>query len=82
MYVRAARMSRCTYVELAHIFEVLVQGLYHVVDELQEGQLVHVVVDVDSNDKVQRRVPPVNHFVLPMLEEGALVLGAGETLAD
>ena len=81
-YIKTAKLSVLTYVELAHILEVLVQRLYHVVDELEEGQLVHVVVDVDTDDEVQRCVAPVNHFILPMLEEGALVLGAGETLAD
>ena len=51
-------------------------------NEFKERQFVHVVIDVNSYDKVQRCIPPVNHFVLPMLKEGALVLRARQTLAD
>ena len=48
-------------------------------NELQQGQLVDVVVDVDPDDEVQRGVPTINYFVLSMFQERALVLCAGET---
>ena len=44
--------QRLTYIELANILEILVQRLYHVVNELEQRQLVDIVVDVDPNDKV------------------------------
>ena len=56
-----------TYIKFADVLEVLVERLNHVVDELQQGQLVNVVVDVDADNEVQRGVPSVNYFVLTML---------------
>ena len=44
--------QRLTYIELANILEILVQRLYHVVNELEQRQLVDIVVDVDPNDEV------------------------------
>ena len=44
--------QRLTYIELANILEILVQSLYHVVNELEQRQLVDIVVDVDPNDEV------------------------------
>ena len=89
-------MLRDTYIQFADVLEVLVEGLDHVVDELEERELVDVVVDVDADDEVETGVAAVDHFVLPMLQERALhengsaygdegtylVLGAGQALAD
>ena len=75
----SCQTNQATYIQFANILKVLVQRFYHVVNELEQGQLVDVVVDVDSNDEVQRGVPTVNYFVLPMFQEGTLVLCAGET---
>ena len=61
-----------TYIELADIFEVLVECFDHVVDELQHRQLVDVLLHVDSDNEVQRRIPSVDHLVLPMLQERTL----------
>ena len=69
-------------IEFANVLEVLVQGLHHVVDELEETELIHVVVHINANDEVQRRIPPVNYFVLSMLKERTLVLGSGQALPD
>ena len=48
-------------------------------NELQQGQFVDVVVDVDPYDKVQGGVPTIDYFVLPMFQKRALVLCTGET---
>ena len=50
--VAAKGRDRPTYIKFANVFEVLVQRLNHVVNELKERQLVHVVINVDSDDKV------------------------------
>lgn len=41
-------------------------------DEFEHGQLVNVVVDVDTDDEVERGVPAVDYFVLSMLQERTL----------
>ena len=41
-------------------------------NELEHGQLVDVLVDVDPHDEVQRRIPPVDYFVLPVFQERTL----------
>ena len=51
-------------------------------DELKQGQLVDVVIDVDANDEVQRSIPSVDDLVLSVLQEGTLILSSGEALAD
>ena len=63
-----------TYIQFTNILEVLVQRFDHVMDELEHAQLVDIVIDVDANDEVQRRVPTVDNFVLAMIQERALVL--------
>ena len=42
-------------------------------DELEQGKLVHILINVDSDDKVKRGIPSVDDFVLAMFEEGALL---------
>lgn len=49
---KTAWKGKCTYIKFAHVLEVLVEGLHHVVDELEQGQLVDVLVDVDADDEV------------------------------
>jgi hypothetical protein len=58
-----------TYIELADILEVLVQRFNHIVDELKQGKLIDVFVNVNANDKIKGSVPPVNHLILPMLQK-------------
>ena len=41
-----------TYIELADVLEVLVERLDHVVDKLEHGQFVDLLVDVDADDEV------------------------------
>ena len=41
-------------------------------NEFQVAQLIHLVIIVDADDEVQRCVPSVEHFILPMVQEGAL----------
>ena len=66
------RGERATYIKLTNIFKVLVQRLHHVVDELEQRQLVHVLIDIDADDEVQRGIPSVDHLVLSVFKEGAL----------
>ena len=61
-----------TYIQFANVLEVLVQGLHHVVDELEQGQLVQVAVNIQPDDEVKRGVPPVDHLILPMLQKRTL----------
>ena len=56
-----------TYIKFANVFEVLVKRLYHVVDELKEGELIDVVVDVNADNEIERRIATIDHLVLPML---------------
>ena len=72
LYAPALMQRKTTYIELTDVLEVLVKGLDHVVNELEHGQLVDVLVDVDAHDKVQRRVPPVDYFVLSVFKERTL----------
>ena len=51
-------------------------------DELKEGKLVDVIVDIDANDEIERGISTIDNFVLSVLEEGALVLRAGKALSD
>lgn len=41
-------------------------------NEFQVAQLIHLVIVVDADDEVQRCVPSVEHFILSMVQEGAL----------
>ena len=41
-------------------------------DELKHGELVNIVVDVDTDDEVEGGIPAVDYFVLPMLKERTL----------
>ena len=61
-----------TYIQFANVLEVLVQGLHHVVDELEQGQLVQVAVNIQPDDEVKRGIPPVDHLILPMLQKRTL----------
>ena len=58
-----------TYIQFADILEVLVQRFNHIVDELKQGKLIDVFVNVNANDKIKGSVPPVNHLILPMLQK-------------
>ena len=71
--VESIASVRTTYIEFANVLKVLVERLHHVVDELEQGKLVHILINVDSNDKVKRGIPSVDDFVLAMFEEGALL---------
>ena len=41
-------------------------------NEFEEGQLIDILINVDADDEIKRRVPSVDHLILPMFQEGAL----------
>ena len=49
--------------------------------KLQETKLIlqvntcsyYIVIDVNANDEVQTGIPPIDHLVLPVFQERALV---------
>jgi hypothetical protein len=51
-------------------------------DELEHAKFIYVIINVNANDEVKRGVPPVDNFVLSMIEEGTLVLRSRQTLAN
>ena len=61
-----------TYIEFANVLKVLVERLDHIVDELEQRKLIHVLIDVNADDEVQRGVPSIDDLVLSVFEEGAL----------
>ena len=61
-----------TYIEFANVLKVLVERLDHIVDELEQRKLIHVFIDINADDKVQRGVPSIDDLVLSVFEEGAL----------
>ena len=50
-------------------------------DELKEGELVDVVIDVNADNEIERRVSTVDHLILAMLQEWALIFRTGKTLS-
>ena len=42
-------------------------------DKLEQGKFVHILVDVDTDDKVKWGISSVDHLVLSVFEEGALL---------
>ncbi len=74
-------MTGVSYVEFADVLEVLVECLDQVVDELQVGQFVLVLL-VHRHDQVQTSVPSIDDLVLQVVEEETLTLLPTETLPD
>ena len=63
------------------VFEIFVHGFHEVVDELEVGHFVFLVL-VDADDEVEGGVASVDDFVAAVFEEAALIFIPGETLPD
>ena len=83
-------------VQLAHVFEILIQCLYQIMNELQECQLVlrekrvrlvelggtyDILIIVHADNEVQGGVSTIDHFVLSVVQETTLILRATQAFS-
>ena len=59
--------TEVTYIQFTDILEVLVQRFNHIVDKFKHAQLVDIIIDIYSDNKVQWSVPSIDNFVLTMI---------------